>query len=93
MPWKNLTPMDEIIRLVSLATSGRFTITDLCEQFTISRKTAYKYLDRYAEGGGAALAPRSHRPQGCPQRTGGWKNANDVRSLKKHHAGDCISTS
>jgi hypothetical protein len=39
MPWKNLTPMDEIIRFVSLAKSGRFTITDLCEQFTISRKT------------------------------------------------------
>ncbi len=69
MPWKNLTSMDEIIRFVSLAKSGRFTITDLCEQFTISRKTAYKHLDRYAEGGLAALAPRSHRPHCFPQRT------------------------
>ncbi|MFZ5497240.1 MAG: helix-turn-helix domain-containing protein [Verrucomicrobiota bacterium] len=41
--------MDEIIRFVSLAQTGRFTITELCEQFTISRKTAYKHLERYAE--------------------------------------------
>ncbi len=46
----NLTPMDEVIRIVRLARSDRFTITDLCEQFTISRKTVCKHLDRYAEG-------------------------------------------
>lgn len=46
MPWKEVTPMDEIIRFVSLANSGRFHITDLCEQFGISRKTAYKHLSR-----------------------------------------------
>jgi predicted ArsR family transcriptional regulator len=39
--------MEEIIRYVSLAQTGRFTITDLCEQFGISRKTANKHLDRY----------------------------------------------
>lgn len=50
MPWKNTTPMEEIIRFVSLAQTGRFTITELCEQFTISRKTAYKHLERYAAG-------------------------------------------
>lgn len=61
--------MDEIIRFVSLARSGRFYLTDLCEQFGISRKTAYKHLERYAEGGLEALAPRSHRPHRFPQRT------------------------
>ncbi|MBL9199899.1 MAG: transposase [Opitutaceae bacterium] len=40
-----------------------------CEQFGISRKTAYKHLGRYAAGGLAALAPRSHRPHRFPQRT------------------------
>jgi len=51
MPWQTVTPMEEIIRFVSLAQTDRFTITDLCEQFAISRKTAYKHLERYAEGG------------------------------------------
>lgn len=69
MPWRTVTPMEEIIRFVSLAQTDRFTITDLCAQFAISRKTAYKHLERYALGGWKALAPRSHRPHRLPQRT------------------------
>ena len=69
MPWQNQTPMEEINRFVVLAQSGRFSVTDLCEQFGISRKTGYKHLERYAALGLAGLRPRSHRPHGCPQRT------------------------
>jgi transposase InsO family protein len=69
MPWQNLTPMEEINRFVTLAQSGHFSVTDLCEQFGISRKTGYKHLERYAELGLAGLQPRSHRPHTSPQRT------------------------
>jgi transposase len=69
MPWKTVTSMEEIIRFVLLARSGRFTITDLCEQFGISRKTGYKHLERYADAGLKGLQPRSHRPHHFPQRT------------------------
>jgi transposase InsO family protein len=69
MPWKNVTNMEEINRFVMLARSGRFSVTDLCEQFGISRKTGYKHLERYAECGLAGLQPRSHRPHHSPQRT------------------------
>jgi transposase InsO family protein len=69
MPWQNVTPMEEINRFVILARSGRFTVSDLCEQFGISRKTAYKHLERYAAEGLAGLRPRSHRPHQFPQRT------------------------
>jgi len=48
MPWRSITSMDEMMRFVSLAQSDRFTITELCEQFNISGKTAYKHLERYA---------------------------------------------
>lgn len=61
--------MEEINRFVALAHSGRFSVTDLCEQFGISRKTGYKQLARYALGGVKALQPRSHRPHTFPQRT------------------------
>jgi len=69
MPWKTVTPMEEIIRFVMLAQSDRFTLTELCEQFAISRKTAYKHLERYAVAGLKGLQPRSHRPHRFPQRT------------------------
>ena len=69
MPWQNVTPMEEIVRFVTLAQSDRYTVTELCEQFGISRKTGYKHLERYAASGLKGLRPRSHRPHGCPQRT------------------------
>lgn len=61
--------MEELTRFVMLAQSGRFTLTELCEQFGISRKTAYKHMERYAAGGAKALAPRSSRPHRSPSRT------------------------
>lgn len=69
MPWKEVTHMEELIRFVALARGGQFTITDLCEQFGISRKTGYKHLERYAATGLAGLRPRSHAPHRCPHRT------------------------
>ena len=69
MTWTNLTYMEEINRFVILARSGRFTVTELCEQFGISRKIGYKHLERYAAIGLAGLQPHSHRPHHSPQRT------------------------
>ncbi|MDP3071742.1 MAG: helix-turn-helix domain-containing protein [Opitutaceae bacterium] len=43
--------MEEFNRFVILAQSDRFTVTELCEQFGISRKTGYKHLERYAAAG------------------------------------------
>lgn len=69
MPWKNVTLMEEINRFVMLAQTDRFTITELCEQFGISRKTGYKHLERYEAEGLKGLQVRSHRPHCFPQRT------------------------
>jgi len=69
MPWNNGTPMEEITRFVILAQTDRFTVTELCEQFGISRKTGYKHLERYAATGLKGLQARSHRPHAFPQRT------------------------
>lgn len=69
MPWNQVTQMEEIIRFVLLARSDRFTLTELCEQFAISRKTAYKYLARYAADGLKGLQARSHRAHHYPHRT------------------------
>jgi transposase-like protein len=63
MPWKEVTPMEEMMRFVSLVKTDRYTFTEVCEQFGVSRKTGYKHLARYEEEGLAGLAPRSHRPR------------------------------
>ena len=69
MPWNTITHMEEIIRFVLLAQSDRFSVTDLCEQFGISRKTGYKHLARYAAAGLPGLRARSPRPHQSPSRT------------------------
>jgi putative transposase len=69
MPWKNIEPMDEKHRFISLAQSDRFTIKELCEDFGISRKTGHKWLARYAAGGLKSLEDESRAPQRIPSRT------------------------
>jgi hypothetical protein len=44
------------------ASAGRESMTDLCREFGMSRKTGYKIFDRYKEHGLTALSDRSRRP-------------------------------
>jgi transposase-like protein len=44
MPWENVSSMEQKQQFVSLAGSGDFTVTELCGQFGISRKTGHKWL-------------------------------------------------
>ncbi|MFT3912923.1 MAG: IS481 family transposase [Anaeromyxobacteraceae bacterium] len=44
-------------------------VVDLCYEFGISRKTAYKLRERYEEDGARALFDRSHAPRRIPHRT------------------------
>lgn len=76
--------MEEIIRFVSLVQTGRFTVTELCVQFGISRKTGYKHLERYAAAGLKGLQERSHRPHAFPQRTDGAVEALIVAERRRH---------
>ena len=69
MPWKNETPMETKHRFITLAQSDRYTITELCVDFGISRKTGHKWLERYASGGLKALEGRSRSPINIPGRT------------------------
>jgi transposase len=45
------------------------SITELCARYGISRKTAYKWIERYRHEGEAGLADRSRRPHRSPQAT------------------------
>ncbi|AKC83080.1 hypothetical protein IMCC26134_10365 [Verrucomicrobia bacterium IMCC26134] len=49
MPWKTTTPMEEALRFVTLAQTERFTLTELCGQFCISRRHANRVWLRNVE--------------------------------------------
>jgi transposase InsO family protein len=61
--------MEQKQRFVSLAGSGHFTVTELCREFGISRKTGHKWLGRHAQGGMKALEDRSRAPLSVTCRT------------------------
>ncbi len=61
--------MDERMRLVSLRRTGQYTVTELAEAFGVSRKTAHKWLARYAAEGAAGLQERARRPHHVPTAT------------------------
>ena len=61
MPWTASSVMEERLRFVARLLDGE-SMTDVCREFGISRKTGYKIFDRYKEHGLAALTDRSRRP-------------------------------
>jgi transposase len=46
-----------------------FPFAELCARYGISRKTGYKWVRRFLEGGFPALGDCSRRPRSCAHRT------------------------
>src|SRR5712671_5936020 len=61
--------MEERLHFVRDVPSGLFTMTELAEQYAISRRTGYKWLDRYDADGTDGLHDQSRRPHHSPTAT------------------------
>src|SRR5437879_4468012 len=68
MPWTETEPMKERVRFVADAERGLYSMSELCERYGISRRTGYKWLERYEAEGPAGLKERSRAPHHCPHR-------------------------
>jgi transposase InsO family protein len=67
-PWQERTVRAEREEFLACATQEGANISALCRHFGISRKTAYKWLDRLAAGE-RDVRDRSRRPHTAPRRT------------------------
>ena len=47
MPWSDLSPMDHKTQFIADFLRHSQSITELCFHYGISRKTAYKWINRY----------------------------------------------
>jgi len=63
--------MEERFRLIERWKESEESISDLAKRFGVSRKTVYKWLERYEQGGIEDLADRSRRPLVQAGRTPG----------------------
>ena len=68
MPWKELNYMNERMKFVTRLDDGE-TMTELCREFEISRKTGYKIWNRYCAKGLDGLYDESRRPNCFPNET------------------------
>jgi putative transposase len=68
MPWDEPTRMEQRERFIGDLDSCLFTMTELCEHYGVSRKTGYKWAERYAGGGLEGLRDRSRAPKSCTRR-------------------------
>ena len=51
MPWRETSPMQQRLEFVREYATELFTMTELAAQYGISRKTGYKWLERYDADG------------------------------------------
>ena len=68
MPWKQTHPMDQRAQFVTLHQEGLYSMTELCQRFAVSRKTGYKWLNRYQQEGLSGLQDQSRAPHVCQQQ-------------------------
>jgi transposase InsO family protein len=84
MPWKETTTMEQKIEFICEWRTGKYTITELCKNFEISRPTAYKLISRFEEQGFEALREQSRAPVKHPNATSEYI-IDGILNLKKKH--------
>lgn len=63
MPWENYKVENLRLKLVLSFLEGKSTMTYICKELGISRKTGYKWVERYLEGGEEGLKDLSRAPK------------------------------
>lgn len=82
MPWKIQSVVGERWRLLQALLRKEEPLRKWCRIFGVSHKTAYKWKQRFLEGGRRALHDHSRRPHRMPRLLGG-KWIERIRHLRK----------
>jgi len=69
MPWKVTTTMEQKVEFICEWLTQKYTITELCREFGISRPTAYKMIHRYENSGIEGLKEIGKSPINHPNKT------------------------
>jgi transposase InsO family protein len=69
MPWSETSCMEQRARFVLDALQGVFTMSELCDRYGVSRKTGYKWINRYHDNGVPGCGDRTRAPRAHPNAT------------------------
>ena len=84
MPWSQTSPMDQKTQFIADHLRNTLSITELCELYGISRKTGYKWIDRYLTYGPCGLDEHSRTPRNCPHQTPDYAVAAILEARRRH---------
>jgi putative transposase len=84
MPWNEQTPMDQKTQFLSEYLRDNLSLAELCRRYAISRKTAYKWINRFSAEGSPGLDDRSRRPHAHPHQTTASIRAAIIRARRLH---------
>jgi putative transposase len=84
LPWKEVRFVDQRVRFIAEVNESQESFATLCKRFGISRKTGYKWCDRYEEFGPAGLEERAPIALRCPHKTADELVAALVELRKVH---------
>lgn len=99
MPWSAPTVSELRTALIHAVRTAKRPVTEVCREFGVSRKTAFKWLARHQHYPDAPLGDRSRRPHSSPARTSdeletavlavrdqyGWGPRKIVNYLRNHN--------
>jgi putative transposase len=84
MPWQESSVMDERISFIMAWRKGEENTAELCRQYGLSRKTAYKWIGRYERLGFDGLKDASRAPH-CPGHAVSEATARHVLAVRERH--------
>ena len=85
MPWKESSVMNLRKEFIDLAKNGG-NISRLCKNFGISRKTGYKWLERFQSSGQTGLENQSRHPINSPGQISTGIEEAIIQVREKHQA-------
>ncbi len=85
MPWRTTSAMDERCRFILEAENDWGHFTELCARYGISRKTGYKWWERYKQGGMASLKDQSRAPKIHPNEVS-EETKQEILDARRAHA-------
>lgn len=83
MPWKEIGVVDSRMEFVVRVRRGE-RVTDLCREYGISRKTAYKFLSRFSQQGTEGLEDQSRARHTQRHRTSADVEALILKLRREH---------
>lgn len=86
MPWKETCAMDQRMQFIADWLSEEYSKPDLCAAYGISRPTADKWIQRYAEQGPRGLEARSRAPHAHPNAIGEAVRALIIACKLRHQS-------